>query len=78
MDRMYYTRRLNSRNFINNSADFQTEHRYGMSGGINSKKSPGSLANARNESDLCLTQIDLQNPNHIWVNISKQIIKLDP
>ena len=57
MDRMYYTRRVNSRNFINNSADFQTEHRYGMGGGIgvggvNATTSPGSLANARNESDL--------------------------
>lgn len=52
MDRAYYSRRLNSRNFINNSADYQTEHRYGMSGGVDEQKSPGSLKGARNKSNL--------------------------
>lgn len=52
MGRQYYTRRLNSRNFINNCADFAHEHRYGGPGGINETKSPGSLKGARNLSDL--------------------------
>ena len=52
MGRQYYTRRLNSRNFINNCADFSHEHRYGGPGGINATKSPGSLDGARNKSDL--------------------------
>jgi hypothetical protein len=52
MGRFYYTRRVNSRNFINNSADFQHEHRYGMANGVTSKTSPGSLEGALNKSDL--------------------------
>lgn len=52
MGRMFYTRRLNSRNFINNSADFQHENRYGMRGGVTENTSPGSLLGARNESNL--------------------------
>lgn len=52
MGKMYYTRRLNSRNFINNSADFQHEWRYGKQLGLSDKTSPGSLLNARNESNL--------------------------
>ena len=52
MGRMYYTRRLNTRNFINNCADFSYEHRYGGPGGISATKSPGSLEGARNKSDL--------------------------
>ena len=52
MGRFYYARRLNSRNFINNSADFQHEHRYGMIEGLTSKTSPGSLQGALNKSNL--------------------------
>lgn len=53
MGRMYYTRRLNTRNFINNNADYSYEYRYGMSAtGINEHVSPGSLKQARNESSL--------------------------
>lgn len=52
-DRQYYTRRLNARNFVNNSADYRTEHRYGMVGGITEEDCPGSLQSARNQSDLC-------------------------
>lgn len=52
LGRLYYTRRLNSRNFINNSADLSHEHRYGMTGGISQHTSPGSLKGARNASDL--------------------------
>lgn len=52
MGRLFYSRRLNSRNFINNSADFQHEWRFGKLQGVNDKTSPGSLLKARNESDL--------------------------
>lgn len=52
MGRLYYNRRLNVRNFINNCADFAYEHRYGGPGGISAVKSPGSLEGARNTSDL--------------------------
>jgi hypothetical protein len=52
MGRLYYTRRLNSRNFINNNADLQHEYRYGKSGGITDRTSPGSLLGARNHSNL--------------------------
>mgnify|MGYP001175958949 CR=1 FL=1 len=52
MGRFYYTRRLNTRNFINNSADFQHEHRYGMKAGVTAKESPGSLSGALNKSNL--------------------------
>lgn len=48
---LHYSRRLNSRNFINNSANPRTEHRYGMSGGITSEIS-ANLVGARNESNL--------------------------
>lgn len=52
MGRFYYTRRVNSRNFINNSADFQHEHRYGMDDGVTDITSPGSLKGALNKSNL--------------------------
>ena len=52
MGRLYYTRRINTRNFINNSADFQHEHRYGMNNGVTEETSPGSLSGALNKSDL--------------------------
>lgn len=52
LGRSYYSRRVNYRNFINNGADFQLEHRYGMGTGVNEQTSPGSLKSARNESNL--------------------------
>ena len=64
MGRMYYTRRLNSRNFINNNADLQHEHRYGKSGGINDKTSPGSLLGARNNSNLWPQSNQYGDPNY--------------
>jgi hypothetical protein len=51
MGSKYYTRRLNTRNFINNSADFRYEHQYGKKGGISSQTS-NNLVGARNVSDL--------------------------
>jgi hypothetical protein len=51
MGSYYYTRRLNTRNFINHDADFRTEHRYGMKSGVNSVNSP-TLVGAKNKSDL--------------------------
>lgn len=62
MGRMFYTRRLNSRNFINNSADLQHENRYGMTGGVTDKTSPGSLLGARNESNLWPATNQYGNP----------------
>lgn len=52
MGRLHYTRRVNTRNFINNSADFQHEYRFGMQNGITKHTSPGSLRDKSIVSDL--------------------------
>jgi hypothetical protein len=51
MNSRYYTRRLNTRNFINTSADYRYEHRYGKTKGITSTTS-ANLVGARNPSDI--------------------------
>jgi hypothetical protein len=51
MSSKYYSRRLNTRNFINTSADFRFEHRYGKTAGVDSTIS-ANLVGARNPSDL--------------------------
>lgn len=51
VNNLYYTRRLNSRNFINNSADFRTEPRFGANNRLNSKNCP-NLKGALNSSNI--------------------------
>jgi len=51
MGSKYYSRRLNTRNFINNSADFRYEHQYGKNDGVTSHTSD-NLVGARNRSNL--------------------------
>lgn len=52
MGSKYYSRRLNTRNFISTSADFRYEHRYGKSkNGINSENS-AALVGAKIPSDI--------------------------
>ena len=50
VNNLYYTRRLNSRNFLNNSADFRTEPRFGANNRLNSKNCP-NLKGAINSSN---------------------------
>jgi len=64
MGRLYYTRRLNTRNFVNNSADFQHEIRYGQLGPITKNVSPGSIDNARNKS-------------HLWPDSNRYAVTVD-
>lgn len=51
MGSRYYSRRLNTRNFINTSADFRYEHRYGKTKGVTAENS-ANLIGARNASDI--------------------------
>ena len=51
VNNIYYTRRLNSRNFLNNSADFRTEPRYGANNRLDSGNCP-NLVGARNISNI--------------------------
>lgn len=51
LNNVYYTRRINSRNFLNNSADFRTEPRYGANNKLTKKNCP-NLVGARNPSNL--------------------------
>ena len=51
VNNLYYTRRLNSRNFLNNSADFRTEPRFGANNRLNSKNCP-NLKGALNSSNI--------------------------
>tara|TARA_A100001037_G_C15151929_1_gene639844 strand:- start:3622 stop:6687 length:3066 start_codon:yes stop_codon:yes gene_type:complete len=51
MGSKYYTRRLNTRNFINNSADFRYEHKYGKNDGVTASSS-ANLVGARNKSNI--------------------------
>lgn len=51
LDSWYYQRRINSRNLINNSADYRWEKRYGGSGPL-TKNRTHSLKNAKNKSDI--------------------------
>lgn len=51
INNVYYTRRINSRNFLNNSADFRTEPRYGAGNKLNNKNCP-NLVGARNPSNI--------------------------
>jgi len=49
INNIYYTRRINSRNFLNNSADFRTEPRYGAGNKLSPKNCP-NLKGAKNPS----------------------------
>lgn len=51
MGSKYYTRRLNTRNFINNSADFRYEHKYGKNDGVTAQTS-ANLVGAKTRSNL--------------------------
>jgi hypothetical protein len=51
MGSKYYTRRLNTRNFINNSADFRYEHKYGKNDGVTQATS-ANLLGAKNKSNI--------------------------
>lgn len=51
LDSWYYQRRINSRNFINNSGDYRWEKRYGGKGPL-TKNRTHSLKNANNKSDI--------------------------
>ena len=51
MGSKYYSRRLNTRNFINNSADFRYEHKYGKNDGVTSTSS-ANLVGAKNKSNI--------------------------
>ena len=51
INNIYYTRRINSRNFLNNSADFRTEPRFGAGNRPNKTNCP-NLVGARNPSNI--------------------------
>lgn len=51
INNVYYTRRINSRNFLNNSADFRTEPRYGAGNRLSKSNCP-NLVGARNPSNI--------------------------
>lgn len=51
LNNVYYTRRINSRNFLNNSADFRTEPRYGAGNQLTKTNCP-NLVGARNPSNI--------------------------
>lgn len=51
VNNIYYSRRLNSRNFLNNSADFRTEPRYGANNRLDASNCP-NLVGARNISNI--------------------------
>ena len=59
LDSWYYQRRINSRNFINNSADYRWETRYGGMGPLTKNKTH-SLKRAKVKSDLG-SDINMQN-----------------
>jgi hypothetical protein len=51
VNNLYYTRRLNSRNFLNNSADFRTEPRFGANNRLTAQNCP-NLKGALNSSNI--------------------------
>ena len=51
MGSRYYSRRLNTRNFINTAADYRYEHRYGKTKGVRAENS-ANLIGARVPSDI--------------------------
>ena len=51
LDGWYYHRKINTRNFMNNSGDYRWERRYGQSGPITKTKTP-ALKGARNASNI--------------------------
>ena len=58
VNNLYYTRRLNSRNFLNNSADFRTEPRFGANNRLNSKNCP----NLKGALNLTLSIVSCREP----------------